>query len=150
MKKIFVIITCTLFLLVGCSSRDKVVDKIYLDEEYYSTGNFINIKNSDLSDLKDKNYVLFTNNNYCSMAIPCDKIFLEFMKKYKIDFIYMSFDDFKKTTFHKKIKYAPSVLVVNKCKIIAYLDANLDDDLEKYQDVNKFEDWISKYIYFSK
>ena len=70
MKKIFVIITCTLFLLVGCSSRDKVVDKIYLDEEYYSTGNFINIKNSDLSDLKDKNYVLFTNNNYCSMAIP--------------------------------------------------------------------------------
>ena len=61
-----------------------------------------------------------------------------------------SFDDFKKTTFHKKIKYAPSVLVVNKGKIIAYLDANSDDDLEKYQDVNKFEDWISKYIYFSK
>ena len=150
MKKIIFTMICTLFLLMGCSSRDKVVDKIYLDDEYYSTGTFINIKNSDLSDLKDKNYVLFTNNNYCSMSIPCDKIFLEFMEKYKIDFLYMSFDELKKISFHKKIKYAPSVLVVNKGKIIAYLDANSDDDLEKYQDVNKFEDWISKYIYFSK
>lgn len=150
MKKIIFTMICTLFLLMGCSSRDKVVDKIYLDDEYYSTGNFVNIKNNDLSNLKDKNYVLFTNNNYCSMSIPCDKIFLEFMEKYKIDFLYMSFDELKKTSFHKKIKYAPSVLVVNKGKIIAYLDANSDDDLEKYQDVNKFEDWISKYIYFSK
>ena len=30
----------------------------------------------------------------------------------------------------QKIKYAPSVVVVNKRKVIEYLDVNSDDDLE--------------------
>ncbi len=146
MRRIFIV--CFLLLLVGCSNGN--IDKIYLDDEYYNIGSFININSSDLSNLKDKNYILFTNNNYCNMAIPCDKIFLEFMEKYDIDFLYMSFDDFKKTSFYKEVEYAPSVLIVDKGKIITYLDANSDDDLDKYQDVNKFEEWIGKYIYLSK
>ena len=29
-----------------------------------------------------------------------------------------------------------------------YLDANKDEDLNKYQDVNEFSNWINKYVYF--
>ena len=71
-------------------------------------------------------------------------------KKYKIDFLSISFEEFKTTKFYQTIKYAPSVLVVEQGNIVAYLNANSDDDLEKYQDTNKFEEWLNNYIYFSK
>ena len=32
-------------------------------------------------------------------------------------------------------------------KIVTYLDANSNKDLDRYQDSKKFEEWINKYIY---
>ena len=152
-KKIFVIICILSILITGCSNKinqsDKV-NKIYLSDKYYNKGNFIKIKDSDLSNLDNENYLLFTYNNYCNMAIPCENIFQDFMTKYKIDFLSIPFDEFKKTKFYRTIKYAPSVLIVEKGSIVAYLDANSNDDLEKYQDASKFEEWLNKYVYFSE
>lgn len=56
----------------------------------------------------------------------------------------------KKLTFIKSVKYAPSVIIIENGNIISYLDANSDIDLEKYQDVNKFEEWLNNYVNFSK
>ena len=94
--------------------------------------------------------MLFTYNNFCSLPISCEKIFKSFASDYKIDFLSMPFSEFKNTYLYDTVKYAPSVLIVENNKIIAYLDANKDDDLEKYQDVNKFKDWINNYINISK
>ena len=68
------------------------------------------------------------------------------MKKYKIDFLTINIDEYKKTKFYTQVKYAPTVIVVNNNRIVAYLDAEKDKDLDKYQDVNEFEKWINKYI----
>ena len=54
----------------------------------------------------------------------------------------------KKTYLYKKVKYAPSVIIVKKQKIIAYLDAEKDEDMDKYQDEKEFEKWLKKYIIF--
>ena len=124
--------------------------KIYLSNKYYNEGSFIKVKSDDLNNLENENYILFTYNNYCNMSIPCEDIFKEFMEKYKINFLSMPFDEFKKTKFYKKVKYAPSVIVVKKGSIVTYLDANSDDDLDRYQDVNEFKKWLDNYIYFSK
>ena len=69
------------------------------------------------------------------------------MKKHNISIISIPFAEFKKTIFYKKVKYAPTIIIINKGKIIAYLDANSDKDLKKYQDINEFEKWIDNYIY---
>lgn len=71
------------------------------------------------------------------------------MNKYEIRFLSIPFENFKNTSFYNKVKYAPSIIIVKKGKVIAYLDANSDDDLRKYQDVDKFSEWIKKYIYLS-
>lgn len=150
-EKIFILSYILIVLILfGFYLFNHKTNKIYLDDKYYNKGSFIKVKSDSLSSLKNENYILFTYNNYCNMAIPCENIFQEFMKKYKIDFLSMPFDEFKKTSFYKKVKYAPSVIVVEKGKIVAYLDANSDNDLVKYQDVNKFKKWLDNYIYFSK
>lgn len=71
------------------------------------------------------------------------------MDQYEVRFLSIPFEDFKNTNFYNKVKYAPSIIIVKKGKVISYLDANSDDDLNKYQDVDVFSEWIKKYIYLS-
>jgi len=142
MKKV-VLFIITLLLITGC--KEKQIEKFHLNNKYYNEGKFITIKNLD--DLKNDSYILYTYNNFCTFNVPCEDIFKSYMEKYKIDFYGIPFDDFKKTSLYKEVKYAPSIILVKDGKIVEYLDANSNKDLEKYQDTKKFEEWINKYIY---
>lgn len=147
MKKIYYIILCILLVFItGCK---KSKEKISLDKKYYSTGEFINVNSEEVSKLDSENYILYSYNNYCAFSVPCEDIFKEFMNKYKIDFLSIKFEEFKKTKYYKKIKYAPSIIIISKGEIIAYLDPNSNADLNKYQDVTKLEEWIKGYVEIS-
>lgn len=145
MKKILTILLI-IILLTGCSNKEK----IYLSNEYYNNGSLINYNSEELTNLKDKTYLLFTYNNYCSLPIPCENIFKSVMEKYNIDIIQIPFTEFKKTNFYSTVKYAPSILIIQNNEIISYLDPNKDEDLPKYQDESKFEDFLKEYIYLTK
>lgn len=45
------------------------------------------------------------------------------MDKYQIDFISIPFAEFKKTSFYQDVSFAPSIVIVNKGKIVDYLKA---------------------------
>ncbi|MBQ6495081.1 MAG: hypothetical protein IJI49_03675 [Bacilli bacterium] len=125
-------------------------EKFYLNDKYYNNSSFIEIDSNKIQRLNNENYLLFTYNNYCTLPIPCEYIFEDFMKKYNISIISIPFKEFKKTKYYKKVKYAPTVIIIKKGRIISYLDANSEKDLDKYQSINDFEKWISKYIYLNK
>ncbi len=144
MKKL-VFILVLLFIICGCDKDNS--DKFYLSDKYYGDGEYIKVKSNSIKKNSHDSYVLFTYNNYCSLAVPCEDVFEDFMKDNNIDFLSIPFEDFKDTYLYDTIKYGPSVVIVNNGKIVAYLDANDDVDLEKYQDVDKFKEWISEYIY---
>ena len=146
MKKIFILIVIAI-MMTGCSNK---IEKFYLTDKYYNGGEFIKVESTDVNNLNNESYVLFTYNNFCNMQIPCENIFKEFMEKYKINFLSIPYENFKDTELHKTVEFAPSIIIVNNGKIIKYLDAEKDEDLKRYQDLNEFESWISKYIYLEK
>ncbi len=146
MKKYLLIIPIVLTVIIICLYLPK--KKIYLTEKYYANNTFI--ETTDLSNLDNDTYILFTYNNYCTLPIPCEYIFEEFMKKYNISLVSIPFKDFKNTKYYKKVKYAPTIIIINNGKVISYLDANSDKDLDKYQDIEEFVSWISKYIYLEE
>ena len=141
MKKI-VVIVLSVFLLTGCFSnktnQEDGTKRIYLTSSYYNKGEFIKV--DDLTTLESDTYILFTYNNFCNLAVSCDKIFESFMKKYSIDFVSIPFET---------VKYAPSVIIIKDKEVVSYLDANSDEDLDKYQDEEAFESYLNKYIYFN-
>ena len=104
----------------------------------------------ELDGLKEENYILYTYNDYCRFPISCESIFEEFMQEYKIHFLSIPFADFRNTSFYPDVKYAPTVIIIQKGKVIAYLDADSDDDVEKYQNKEKLKEWLEQYIYLSK
>ncbi len=150
MKKIFIIMLSFL-ILTGCKlNQNDGKERMYLSNQYYNKGEFIEIKSSDLLDKINDTYVLFTYNSYCNLPISCEDIFKSFAKKYDIDFISISFEEFKNTKFYNTVKYAPSIIIIKNNEIVDYLDANSDKDLNKYQDQKEFESWLDNYIYFTK
>ncbi len=142
-KKIAILLLVNLLLLViGCSLHS---EKFYLEDKYYGNNDFIEVDN-----LTDENYILYVYNSFCSFPKPCADVFQEFMQENNVVFLSMPIDKYKTTKLYSEVKYAPTIIIVESGKIIAYLDAESDDDIDKYQDVQKFSEWISKYIYLEK
>lgn len=153
-KKIIILISCVFIVIIisilSILILNKKEDKFYLDDKFYNNGEFIKVTSDEFNKLDKKNYVLFTYNNFCHLQVPCDQIFLKVMKKYKIDFISMEYVEYKNTFLHDTVKYAPTIIIVKDGKIVSYLDSEKDSDLDKYQDVEVFDNWISQYIYTQK
>lgn len=143
MKKIFPILLLAVAVLIsGCTN------KFYLDQEFYKTdGEFVDITSDDFDNLVYQNYVLFVYNNYCAFSVPCDEIFRQYMEQNHINFLSMSYEEFKNTKLHQTVDFAPSVIIVRNWRIIDYLDSEKDEYLDMYQDVEKFWEWFERYIY---
>ena len=151
-KKVILSIIAILIFIISCFLvfKQNNSDKLFLSEKFYNGGKFIKVKSADLSAYSKDTYLLFTYNDFCTLKIPCDKVFEEFMQEYKIDMLSIPIDEFKQTLFYKTVLYAPSVLIIKNNKIIAYLDANKDDDVIKYQDSQEFAKWLNNYISLNK
>lgn len=147
------IVTAIIFVVVVAVTAYVVItkdDRFYLSDDYYNNNSFSEINSEQIDALSNKKYLLFTYNNYCSFEIPCDKIFEKFSSDYNIEILSISFEQFKNTQFYKIVKYAPSVMIISNNKVVAYLDAENNNDVDKYQSVDAFKEWLEKYIYLEK
>ena len=155
MKKIVIgiiigiIILCTIGLFINKNQSNK---KIYLTKKYYDNKKqvFLQVDEQEIKKLKEETFLLYTYNSYCKFPVPCDSIFEQFMKDNNITILSIPYEKYKLTDYVKKVKYAPSVLIINKNKVIAYLDADKDEDVNKYQDIEEFTNWVKEYIYLNK
>lgn len=144
MKKYFLVITI-LLLLTGCNKQpvnngDLELTNNYTKSEYVTTNSTV------INKLSDDNFLLYTYLPYCMFKIPCDSIFKKIMDKYNLSVYSIPFDEFKNTKYYDTVKYAPSMMIISKGEIVAYLDANSKDDYNRYQDSKEFEKWLGKYV----
>lgn len=143
MKKFIIIIMC--LFLTACTNYSK----FSIEKEYYKESKFINVKSEDIEKLKEnkKSFIVFTYNNYCILETPCDEVFKKVMDKYSLSFLYLPYEEMKNTFIYNEVKMAPSVILIKEGKIVAYLDAESDEDLPKYQDVDEFDKWLNSFIF---
>ena len=151
LKLFFVFII--IFISVGCKyNQTGDYDRFYLDDTYYNKGEFISVDKTEYESIEDGSYILFVHTNYCpfTTGISCEDVFKKFMDKYNIDFLDIMINEFKDTKLHDEVSLYPTIIIVNKGKVISYLDPSSDSDFSKYQDLDSFTNWINQYIYFYK
>ena len=144
MKKI-ILLVLVILSMTGCI---KEKSKFYLNDEYYNAGKLVDINNKELTNMLKSNdsFILFTYNPYCNFKVSCESIVEEFSKSNNITIFKIPFEEFKNTRLYNSIKYAPSIVLVNKGIIVSYLDPNKDEDSIKYQDENALRNYIEMYI----
>ena len=135
-------------LFVGAVSGWFSNDMVMLDEEYYC-GENCDGEMAELSGAKyeqlvadGKSFVVFIDQSGCTTA---DRL-KEYMKDYALEAgvkVYrMMFADARETSLHEYVKYYPSVVVVSKGKVTAWLRADSDEDADYYNDYEAFEGWM--------
>lgn len=144
MKRI-ILLVLVILSMTGCTKENS---KFYLNDEYYNAGKLVDIDSKELTNILKSNdsFILFTYNPYCNFKVSCENVVENFSKNNNITIFKIPFEEFKSTKLYNTIKYAPSIILINKGKIETYLDPNKDEDSIKYQEEKALKDYIEMYI----
>ena len=144
MKKI-ILLVLVILSMTGCTKENS---KFYLNDEYYNAGKLVDIDSKELTNILKSNdsFILFTFNPYCNFKVSCENVVENFSKNNNITIFKIPFEEFKSTKLYNTIKYAPSIILINKGKIETYLDPNKDEDSIKYQEEKALKYYIEMYI----
>ncbi len=152
--KIGILVLILVILVIVIIERNLVFKTknvvFYLEEKYYGESVFNEIKSKEFKSLvdKDESFAIFIHHSFCSTSYEFNKVLAKYAEKNKISFYKMSFEEMKKTSMYKKIKYYPSFAIFKDGKMIDFLDAESDEDLKRYKEEDEFHKWFSKYIKF--
>jgi len=141
MKKIIVLILVSL-LLVGCNG------KIKLEDKYYKRSEFIDVDHSKVNDLikSKESFVVFIYQPMCTMSSEFEKLLDEYMDIRKISIYKMSFTDMKKTELKDTVRFYPSFVIFKDGEVVDFLDADSDEDTNRYKILKAFKEWLESYV----
>ena len=98
-------------------------------------------------NIDDKeSFAIFIHQPFCSTSYEFNKILTMFAEENKISFYKISFDEMKKTVMYENIKYYPSFAIYNNGKLIDFLEADSNEDLNRYKVMEEFKNWFNSYI----
>lgn len=145
MKKLVLLLIMACLLITGCKKEES---KFSFDEKYYHKSEFIELEKENLNKLiKDKeSFGIFIYQPLCSNSYEFNKVLTEFSKKYQISFYKMSYSNMKETKLGDSIKYYPSLVIFKDGKMIDFLDANSNEDINYYKTLRGLKKWFSKYV----
>ena len=145
-KKLFFLVAIVL-LLVGCKQ-----EKFYLEDELYEKATITDISVEEFEKLEseDKSFLLFVYLPGCTSCAAFSEVITEFHENNQVEVYSISINEVKDTTIMKHIKYAPSLFIFNKGKVVDCLDATSDKDKPMLTEVNSFKSWLEEYVYLTK
>ena len=152
MKKVFSLLAVSILLVTGCSSQEQQKNSFYLDKEMYENGTFINIEALDLEEMieQKKSFALFIYQPLCTTSSNFEEILTKYIQENNVTIYKIPFSEIKNTSLSKKIKYYPSFAIYEKGKVVDYLDAKSDEDLNVYKTSNGFNNWFTEYVKIKK
>lgn len=123
-----------------------------LDAEYYCEGTceeeFTELSKEDYEDLikKKKSFVIFVDQSGCDGADRLRKFSSDYFSENGVKIYKMMFADLKETTLHEKVKYYPSLVVIRKGNVRAFLRADSDEDVDAFNQYGSFIDWVNQHV----
>ena len=136
-------------LFVGSASGWFDNHKVKLDAEYYADGaEFMELTAGEYEGLIEakKSFVVMVDQSGCTTADRLREYITRYMTETGILVYRMMFAEVKESSLHEQVKYYPSVAVVLRGKVMAYLRADSDEDAGEYNSYDEFKDWMSRYL----
>lgn len=152
-KKVFICVSLTLLFLVSMTSfillsKTNKTRPFYLENKYYNSNGMNEITYDELSDLTDdkKSFVVFVYQPMCITSSNFENVLNDFLKENQISIYKIAFSNIKDTSLGTKIKYYPSFIIYKNGKIVDFLEADKDEDVDIYTKKDSFTSWFTKYV----
>jgi len=128
-------------------------EKATIDTEYYchEPKCYFELDNIDEDEYEKmindgKSFVVFVDQGGCTTADRLREYAEQYSNAKKFRFFRMWFIEAKQGGLGEYVKYYPSVAVVSRGRVIAWLRADSDEDAPVYNNYEDFEEWMGKYI----
>lgn len=143
MKKSLVISLILAIFVTGCKTKT-----FTLEDKYYEESGMMQINTTGFDDLiKNKeSFAIFIYEPSCVTSSDFNNVLTEFTEKYNINIYKLSFQEMKNTDLSKYITFCPSFAIYKQGKLIDYLDAEDNNDTEKFKSLDSFSNWFFSYV----
>ena len=123
--------------------------KVILDAEYYNTqSGFTDLTAQEYEALvgAKKSFVVFVDQGGCATADRLREYVGRYMEEAGVSVYRMMFAEVKESSLHEFVKYYPSVVIVSRGQVVAYLRADSDDDAKVYNNYEDLEGWMKRFL----
>ncbi len=145
---LFVLIITTVIILI----TNKKEKQFYLEDNYYGTNKITEVQMEELNQLiKNKeSFVVFVYQPMCITSSDFESVLNDFLEEEQISIYKIAFSNIKDTVIGKRVRYYPSFIIYHKGKIVDFLEADKNEDVNYYTSKEEFGNWFTKYIKLRK
>ncbi len=156
------VIGVTVLLILGLSTGGGVGDgwpvegggsgTVVLDTDFdcgeNCEGNFINVDSTSYENLilNKQSFIVVVDQKACVTGVRLRGFIDDYVGESGLKAYRIMFEDMKQTSLYDKITYYPSVAVIDKGKMVAWLDAESNEDKPMFNEFESFNAWLNKYI----
>ena len=140
---IVVVLTISIILVIN-----KKEEPFYLENIYYGKKDITEIDKNKLNELTEKkeSFAVFVYQPMCITSSDFESVLQNFLEENQISIYKIAFSNIKDTELGSKVQYYPSFIIYKKGKIVDFLEANKDEDVDCYTKEEGFKNWFTKYI----
>lgn len=145
-KKILISLLLLILVILLVFLYQNIKNKpFYLEDKYY-VNEIIEIDSKEYSELvkKKESFAVALYKPNCGASSAFLEVLNEFSSNYKISIYKMTFEEMKKTKL--KIKYYPSLALINKGRLVDYLESDKDSDIKYYKTSEGFNEWFRMHV----
>ncbi len=95
-----------------------------------------------------RSFLIMVNRPGCIRTDDMSTWFLEYPEEMQFKYYSIGWAHAKDTSLHNYVKYAPSIAVIRSGEVIAWLDADYEEDEKYFGDPEELKTWLKKYIIF--
>lgn len=148
--KILTIIVPALVLILATFSiwQIAIPHPVRLSDTSYGGSEQININTDEYNQLiaDQASFIVFIDQPNCITANKLREMLNDIASKYQIHIYHIMWSDTSGTNLREKVKYYPSVAIIQQGEIKDALDANSDAHVAYYNSETDLENWLIRYF----
>ena len=154
-KRLTLIICGAVLLIVGLAGLIITFltqnQKFPLDPDQFGSSEFIDITGEEYEKLVSdkKSFLVFVDQEGCITARGLEERLGQISREKNLKIYHIMFSDARNTSMHENVKHYPSVVIIDKGKMAAWLKADADEDKERYNSLESLNQWLNNYIKWS-
>ena len=138
-----IIVVATIVVFLIFKNQSKIFS---LESKYYNTGEKIEINISELEELiSDKeSFVVFVSQDMCLASSNFEVVINDFLEEYPITIYEINYSELKESDLGDFLEHYPSFVIYKNGKMVDFLDANADEDIDYYKTKEGFKNWFTQ------
>ena len=123
-------------------------ERFRLSDEYYTPGELRDIDAATFNQLiaDQKSFVIMAHMITCPAETPLHTTTETLISTDNLVIFSMMDEEFKQTSLHDSVKYLPTAAIYRDGQLVAWLDAESDNDLPAYKSADGLRNWLAQYI----